>query len=86
MQLPHSKSYILFSCLTGLRKSDIEKLTWGEIQKFGDFTRIVFKQKKTGGQEYLDISDQAAAYLGNRVTMLTVCSKDSLMVHGLHLN
>ena len=53
-------------CLTGLRKSDIEKLTWGEIQKFGKFTRIVFKQKKTGGQEYLDISDQAAEYLGTR--------------------
>lgn len=63
---PILKATFLFSCLTGLRKSDIEKLTWGEIQKFGDFTRIVFKQKKTGGQEYLDISDQAAAYLGKR--------------------
>mgnify|MGYP002624781025 CR=1 FL=1 len=63
---PILKATFLFSCLTGLRKSDIEKLTWGEIQKFGDFTRIVFKQKKTGGQEYLDISDQAAAYLGTR--------------------
>ena len=56
----------MFSCLTGLRKSDIEKLTWGEIRKQDDFTRIVFKQKKTGGQEYLDISAQAAAYLGPR--------------------
>lgn len=63
---PILKGSFLFSCLTGLRKSDIEKLTWGEIQKFGDYTRIVFKQKKTGGQEYLDISDQAAAYLGTR--------------------
>lgn len=40
---PILKATFLFSCLTGLRKSDIEKLTWGEIQKFGDFTRIVFK-------------------------------------------
>lgn len=63
---PILKGAFLFSCLTGLRKSDIEKLTWGEIQIFGKFTRIVFKQKKTDGQEYLDISDQAAAYLGTR--------------------
>jgi len=63
---PILKATFLFSCLTGLRKSDIEKLTWGEIRQQGDFTRIVFKQKKTGGQEYLDISGQAAALLGPR--------------------
>lgn len=63
---PILKATFLFSCLTGLRKSDIEKLTWGEIHKQGDFTRIIFRQKKTGDQEYLDISDQAAAYLGTR--------------------
>lgn len=63
---PILKATFLFSCLTGLRKSDIEKLTWGEIHKLGNFTRIIFRQKKTGGQEYLDISDQAAAYLGTR--------------------
>lgn len=63
---PILKGTFLFSCLTGLRKSDIEKLTWGEIQKFGELTRIVFKQKKTGGQEYLDISPQAEKYLGTR--------------------
>ena len=60
------KATFLFSCLTGLRKSDIEKLTWGEIHKQGNFTRIIFKQKKTGGQEYLDISEEAVAYLGTR--------------------
>lgn len=36
------------------------------MQKFGDFTRIIFKQKKTGGQEYLDITPQAEKYLGKR--------------------
>lgn len=55
-----------FSCLTGLRWSDIEKLRWHEVQKVGDVTRIVFKQKKTGSREYLDISDQAVSLMGNR--------------------
>ncbi|GAB6013196.1 phage integrase SAM-like domain-containing protein [Viscerimonas tarda] len=61
---PVLKRAFLFSCLTGLRKSDIEKMVWGEVQKFGDFTRITFKQKKTGNQEYLDINPQAEIYLG----------------------
>lgn len=59
-------SAFLFSCLTGLRKVDIMDLTWGEIRKEGKFTRIVFKQIKTGGLEYLDINAQAAALLGRR--------------------
>lgn len=63
---PCLKRSFLFSCLTGLRKSDIEKLTWSEVQKQGEYTRIIFKQKKTGGQEYLDITPQAEKYLGER--------------------
>lgn len=63
---PELKRAFLFGCLTGLRKSDILKLTWGEVQKFGDYTRLVFKQKKTGGQEYLDIPKSAEQYLGER--------------------
>lgn len=54
------KKAFLFSCLTGLRSSDIIKLKWSEIQQQGEFTRIVFTQKKTKGSEYLDISPQAA--------------------------
>lgn len=61
---PHLRSAFLFSCLTGLRVSDIKKLTWGELQKFGDFHRIVFNQKKTGGLEYLDINEQAFVLMG----------------------
>lgn len=32
----------------------------------GEFTRLIFKQKKTGGQEYLDITPEAAELLGER--------------------
>ena len=60
------KIAFLFSCLTGLRRSDIAKLTWGEVHQQGEFTRIIFRQKKTGGQEYLDITTQAAALMGER--------------------
>lgn len=63
---PALKQAFLFSCLTGIRKSDIEKMRWEEVSKQGEFTRITFKQKKTGGQEYLDISKQAEALLGER--------------------
>ena len=63
---PKIKNAFLFSCLTGLRRSDIIKLTWGEVYQQGEYTRIIFKQKKTGGQEYLDISEQAAALMGER--------------------
>lgn len=63
---PALRDAFLFSCLTGLRKSDIEKMKWSEVRQQGEFTRIVFKQKKTGGQEYTDINPQAVAFLGKR--------------------
>lgn len=63
---PAVKTAFLFSCLTGLRRSDIARLTWGDVQRQGDFIRLIFKQKKTGGQEYLDISSQAAELMGER--------------------
>ena len=63
---PKIKAAFLFSCLTGLRRSDVLKLTWGEVHTQGSFTRIIFKQKKTNGQEYLDIADEAAQLMGER--------------------
>ena len=42
------------------------RLTWGDVHQQGEFTRIIFKQKKTSGQEYLDITPQAEKYLGER--------------------
>ncbi|WP_289739744.1 site-specific integrase [uncultured Alistipes sp.] len=63
---PVLKDAFLFSCLTGMRWSDINKLTWAEVQEFDGGTRIVFRQKKTKGLEYLDITGQAVRYMGQR--------------------
>lgn len=63
---PVLKDAFIFSCLTGMRWSDINKLTWGEVQEFDGGTRVVFRQKKTRGLEYLDISEQAVRYMGPR--------------------
>lgn len=49
-----------------MRWSDINKLTWAEVQEFDGGTRIVFRQKKTKGLEYLDIAGQAVRYMGQR--------------------
>lgn len=66
IQYPGVKTTFLFSCLTGLRRSDILKLTWSEVHQQGNFTRLIFKQKKTGGLEYLDINQQAVDLMGPR--------------------
>lgn len=59
------KKGFLFSCLTGLRRSDVERITWGDVQD-GTPCRLVFRQKKTKGLEYLDINAQARALMGER--------------------
>lgn len=56
----------LFSCLTGLRYSDVVGLKWGDVGRQGEFVRIVFRQQKTGGRLYQDISPEAAELMGAR--------------------
>lgn len=63
---PILKSAFLFSCLTGLRWSDVNKLTWSEVREEEGQTRLIFQQKKTAGQEYQFISNQARKLLGKR--------------------
>lgn len=61
------KTQALFSALTGLRRSDIQKLIWGEVQHVeGSGYLIRFMQKKTGGSETLPITEQAFNLLGER--------------------
>lgn len=64
---PLVKKAFLFSALTGLRFSDIEKLTWGDLQgndKKGYFIR--FQQKKTKAHEKLDLPKLAYELLGEQ--------------------
>ena len=65
-EYPEIKRAFLFSCLTGLRRSDVINLKWRDVSDMSGFTRIIFKQVKTKGQEYLDISPQAADLMGER--------------------
>lgn len=62
---PLLKRAALFSALTGLRFSDIQKMVWSEIhysKEQGYF--IQFTQQKTKGVEVLPISEQAYGLLG----------------------
>jgi len=63
--IPVLRTAFIFSCLTGLRWSDVEKLTWGDIEhspSLGYFIR--YRQQKTKAQETLPISQQAYQILG----------------------
>ena len=61
---PVLKHAFMFACLTGLRWSDVQKLTWSEIEQNTDGWRVVFHQKKTDGLQYVEIPDNAKQYVG----------------------
>lgn len=60
------KRAFLFSCLTGLRWSDIHKLKWKEVYFTNKIGRVHYCQQKTKNLEYLDISEEALSYLGEK--------------------
>lgn len=60
---PLLKRAALFSALTGLRFSDIQKMIWGELEYIdGQGYFLNFNQKKTKGVEVLPISEQAYSF------------------------
>jgi integrase len=62
---PILKNAFLFSAMTGLRWSDIQKLKWSELNQADDQSwSIIFTQKKTKGMEYLPISTEAVNLIG----------------------
>jgi integrase len=56
---PQVKRAFLFACNTGIRFSDVKALTW-EMVKDG---KIHFRQKKTGGFEYMHLNASALKIL-----------------------
>lgn len=59
------KKAALFSALTGLRFSDVTRITWGQIRQLGEGEyAIQFTQQKTKGVELLPVSAQAINLLG----------------------
>ena len=61
------KKAALFSALTGLRFSDIEKLVWSEVEFIkGNGYFIKFNQQKTKGVEMMPIAEQAFSLMGER--------------------
>ena len=82
MNPPVIKQAFLFSCYTGLRFSDVIRLTWGKLQKDDKgATYINFVQKKTRKQEYLPIPQKALTYLPEREV-----AKDSDIVFKMPTN
>ncbi len=76
--IPQLKTAFLFSCLSGLRWSDIYKLLWSEVQHSNEMGYYIrFRQKKTKGVETQPISEQAFELLGERQ------DKDELVFKGL---
>lgn len=60
------KRAFIFSCLVGLRWSDINTLVWSEVRDEDNSSRVNFRQEKTDGVEYLYISAQARELLQTR--------------------
>jgi integrase len=75
---PVLKQAGLFSALTGLRFSDVKKMTWGEVQRIGDGWAVVFRQQKTKHIETLPISEAAWALCGER------CNDSKLVFGGIN--
>ena len=60
------KRGFLFSCLTGMRFSDVQSIIWDSIENNNGQWRVNFRQKKTKGMEYLDINHEALELCGNK--------------------
>ena len=62
---PVLKKAFLFSCLTGLRKSDIKALTWKKIQPYGDGGMyITVRMQKTQQLVNNPVSEEALELIG----------------------
>lgn len=60
------KRAFLFSCFCGLRRSDVEKLTWGSIQREGENAFLRITVKKTDRPITLPLSSMALRWIPER--------------------
>ncbi|MBL7880996.1 MAG: site-specific integrase, partial [Chryseobacterium gambrini] len=58
------KRAFLFSCLTGMRWSDVNNLEWKQVQKENENWKINFHQQKTKSLQYHYINEQAKELMG----------------------
>jgi len=66
------KKAAIFSALTGVRFSDIQKLKWKEVEAINEVGYFLnFTQKKTYGVEVLPIPEQAYKLMGDRKDLET---------------
>jgi integrase len=64
---PFVKNAFLFSCFSGLRYSDVQALTWGQLQADNEGKTVIrYVQKKTNKPENLQLSDEALKFLPDR--------------------
>lgn len=73
-----TKNAFLFSCFTGLRFSDVKALSWSMIKDVEGRKIAVLKMKKTGESVYIDLSNTACSFMGDR--------SDGLVFSGLKTN
>lgn len=69
------KKAFLFACYTGLRLSDLKKLTWGKIKTENGRYKIQYRQKKTGGFEYFPLSETAHKLLNGESNIINFPNK-----------
>lgn len=59
------QTMFLFSCLTGLRYSDVQGLRWRDVKRNGKHLQLEFHQQKTDTYEHLPLCEEAEAILRN---------------------
>lgn len=57
------QSMFLFSCMTGLRYSDVQGLRWKDVKRSGKHLQLEFHQQKTDTYERLPLCAEAEALL-----------------------
>jgi len=62
---PALKEMFLLSCFTGIRRKEMEKLTWGDVEETDKVTTITIQDKTPTGFKVI-VPEQAKKYLGKR--------------------